>query len=141
MGKKKKPLRVVLDTNVVVSAILFGGQLSRIREFWRSGRISPFLSRATFQELKEVPEYPKFALNRKEIKMILMKEVLPYFAVTEVTQFVEGVCEDAEDHKFLSCALSANVLFLVTGDEDLRSLTKYKSVRIVSPADFLKKFD
>ena len=73
--------------------------------------------------------------------MIQMKEVLPFFAVTEDTQVVEGVCKDAEDDKFLSCALSANASFLVTGDEDLRSLTRFKSVRILSPADFLKKFD
>jgi len=141
MGKKKKPVKVVLDTNVVVSAILFGGQLSKLREFWRSRRILPFLSRTTFQELKQVLEYPKFALNRTELKMIQMKEVLPFFAVTEDTQVVEGVCKDAEDDKFLSCALSANASFLVTGDEDLRSLTRFKSVRILSPADFLKKFD
>lgn len=140
MVKKKKAIKVVLDTNVLLSAILFGGRLSKIRELWRSGRIEPFVSKSTFHELKEVLDYPKFALNRAEIKMILVQEILPFFAVTEENEFVEGICKDASDDKFLSCAVSAKASFFVTGDRDLCGLVRYKSVRIVSPNDFLKKF-
>lgn len=92
MGKKeKKAVRVVLDTNVVISAILFKGELSKLLDFWKSGKISPVLSRGTFGELRQALEYPKFALTKTEIKKILEEEVLPYFSVVEEGIVVKGV--------------------------------------------------
>ncbi len=141
MGKKEKAgIKVVLDTNVVVSAILFKGKLYRMRELWKKGRIVPVLSRATFQELLQVLEYPKFSLKEVEIKMVLEQEVLPFFSVVEETVTVSGTCKDPEDDKFLSCALSAHAKFLITGDKDLSMIGKYRSVKILSPSDLLKRF-
>jgi len=141
MGKKKKePLRVVLDTNVLVSALLFRGELSGVVELWKNGRISPLLSRETFGEFRRVLEYPKFALKKKEIKAILAEEILPYFEVVEITEKAEGVCRDPEDDKFISCALSGRADFIVSGDADLCGLGGYRSVRIIRVPDLLKMF-
>jgi putative PIN family toxin of toxin-antitoxin system len=68
VGKKqKKIVRVVLDTNVLISALLFKGELSKIVRLWQTGKIIPVVSKETFEELRTVLEYPKFSLSGAEI--------------------------------------------------------------------------
>jgi putative PIN family toxin of toxin-antitoxin system len=142
MGARQKAvMRVVLDTNVVVSALLFKTTLSKIIALWQRGAITPVISKDTFQELQAVLAYPKFALTRDEIRAILEGEILPFFEVIEVREDVKGVCADPADDKFLACALSASADYLVSGDKALTELKQYKSVRIIKPSEFLKLFD
>lgn len=141
MGKKEKTIgRVVLDTNMLVSALLFQAELAGIVDLWKKGRIIPVLSKETFTEFKAVLEYPKFSLTQQEIKVIIEEEVLPYFEVIEVTDNIKGICRDVDDDKFIACAVSASADFIVTGDKDLLDLGKYKSVKIISASVFLKMF-
>ena len=133
MGKKEKTIKkVVLDTNILVSALLFKGELAAIVDLWEKGKIMPVLSRETFAEFKTVLEYPKFSLSRQEIKLIIEEEVLPYFEVIEITDTVKGICRDADDDKLIACAVSAAADFIVSGDKDLLDMGQYKSVRIIS---------
>jgi putative PIN family toxin of toxin-antitoxin system len=141
VGKKEKTIgRVVLDTNILVSALLFKGDLARIVDLWKKGKIIPVLSRETFAEFEAVLEYPKFSLTRQEIKVIIEEELLPYFEVIEITEDVEGICRDTADDKFIACAVSASADFIVTGDKDLLDMGKYKSVKIISASVLLKMF-
>ncbi len=141
MGKKEKAIRkVVLDTNILVSALLFKGELARVVDLWKNGRIVPAFSRETFQEFKAVLEYPKFSLTRQEIKVIIEEEVLPYFEVIEIADTVKGICRDADDDKFIACAVSAGADFIVSGDKDLLDMGQYKSGRIISASVLLKMF-
>ena len=139
MGKKEKTIgRVVLDSNILVSALLFQAELAGIVDLWKKGRIIPVLSKETFTEFKAVLEYPKFSLTQQEIKVIIEEEVLPYFEVIEVTDNIKGICRDVDDDKFIACAVSASADFIVTGDKDLLDLGKYKSVKIISASVLLK---
>ncbi len=141
MGKEKKePIKVVLDTNIIVSALLFKGELSKIVDLWKSGKIIPLISRETFEEFGNVLEYPKFSLKEEEIKTIIEEEMLPFFKVVEITNEVENVCKDHDDDKFLSCAISASTDFIVSGDKELCGLDNYKTVRIIRASEFLKMF-
>jgi len=141
VGKKEKTIgRVVLDTNILVSALLFKGGLARIVDLWKKGKIIPVLSRETFAEFEAVLEYPKFSLTRQEIKVLIEEELLPYFEVIEITDDVEGICRDTNDDKFIACAVSASADFIVTGDKDLLYMGKYKSVEIISASVLLKMF-
>lgn len=141
MGKREKAIRkVVLDTNILVSALLFKGELAGIVDLWKKGRIIPVLSSETFAEFKAVLEYPKFSLTRQEIKMIIEYDVLPYFEIAEIADRIRGVCRDPDDDKFIACAVSAPADFIVTGDRDLLDMGKYKSVRIISASMLLKMF-
>jgi putative PIN family toxin of toxin-antitoxin system len=141
MGKKEKEIkRVVIDTNVMVSALLFKGSLSKIVDHWKEGKIIPLLSKETFNEFKTVLEYPKFSLTAQEIKTIIEEEVLPYFEVTDIVNRVKGACRDSDDDKFIACAVSAAADFIVSGDRDLLDMGKYKSVKIISASEFLKIF-
>ncbi|MBN1255992.1 MAG: putative toxin-antitoxin system toxin component, PIN family [Deltaproteobacteria bacterium] len=142
MGARQKAvMRVVLDTNVVVSALLFQPTLSKIVALWQGGAFIPVISKDTFQELQTVLAYPKFDLTPDEIRSLLEGEILPFFEVIEAVEDVKGVCADSADDKFLACALSASADYLVSGDKALTELKQYKSVRIITPADFLKIFD
>ncbi len=142
MGKKpKKIIRVALDTNVLTSALLFKGEMSRIVGLWQKGMIVPVISKETFGELRTVLEYPKFSLSRAEIESLIEHEILPFFEVANVSKHVKGACRDPEDDKFISCALSANADYIVTGDKDLSDLKKYQSIKIIHTSDFMKMFD
>ena len=142
MGARQKAvIRVVLDTNVVVSALLFKTPLSKIIDLWQGGAFIPVISKDTFQELQTVLAYPKFSLTPDEIRSLLEGEFLPFFEVIEAVEDVKGVCADPADDKFLACALSASADYLVSGDKALTVLKQYKSVKIITPSEFLKMFD
>ncbi len=136
----KKVSRVVLDTNVLVSALLFTGKLSKIVDLWRQGKVIPLISRETFEELRAVLEYPKFSLAPDEIQSIIENEILPFFEVVEIQENVRRVCRDPGDDKFIACALSAPAEFLVSGDKDLTDLKRYKTVKIIRVSEFLSMY-
>lgn len=142
MGTKKEEIkRVVLDTNVLVSALLFRGETSRLVDLWKKGKIIPVITHETFEEFKDVLTYQKFSLNEKEIKTIIEEEILPFFEVVEVQKKIRGICRDPDDDKFISCAISASADYIISGDKDLSDMKKYKSVKIIKSADFLKMFE
>ena len=87
MGPKKMMgalKRVVIDTNVLVSALLFDGVPGELIECWRQGKILPLASRDIINEFIRVLSYPKFQLNEEEIKFLLNKEILPWFEIVIV---------------------------------------------------------
>jgi putative PIN family toxin of toxin-antitoxin system len=140
MGKAKKRLTVVLDTNILVSALLFHGELSRIVTLWKSGSILPVFTKETFAEFREVLHYPKFSLKEDEMRTILEDEVLPFFEAVETENQIERVCRDWQDDKFITCAVAGQADYIVSGDEDLLVLKKYGQINIISASEFLKKF-
>ncbi|MBI1919938.1 MAG: putative toxin-antitoxin system toxin component, PIN family [Geobacter sp.] len=129
--------RVILDTNVLVSALLFRGRLARFEELWKNGEIIPVITRETFAELNGVLHYPKFALAADEIRAIVEDEILPFFEVVDVIEVVTGACRDPYDDQFLAAAINARAEWIVTGDKDLLDLGKFRGVRIVRPQEFL----
>lgn len=139
MGKKEKTLvRVVLDTNVLISALLFKGELAGIVDLWKEGKIVPIVSRETFYEFRTVLEYPKFRLTKDDIKSIIEEEVLPFFEVVETVAEVSRVCKDPDDDKFIACALSASADLVVSGDKDLCDVARYRRIKIVRASDLLR---
>jgi putative PIN family toxin of toxin-antitoxin system len=137
MGQNLKPLRVALDTNVLVSALLFGGRVGMLRDAWQAGRIIPLISKATFAEFRRVLSYPKFKLSQREIRAILNEEILPYVEAVEIVEQVAGVCRDSHDDMFLAVATSGNAQYLVTGDQDLLVLKNHNKTQIITVAEFL----
>ena len=141
MGKKRKVKRAVLDTNVILSALLFKGKLSKIVELWENGLFIPLISKEIFKELQKTLEYPKFHLTKNEVFLIINDYILPYFEVVDVANPVKNVCRDEYDDKFLSCAISGDSNLIVSGDMDLCSLKCYKSVKIINPLEFMSMFE
>lgn len=135
-----KVVKVVLDTNVLVSALLFGGTPGRLRLLWKEKRIQPFMSQAIAAEYLRVFAYPKFQLTRNEIEYLLHQEILPWFETIAAPQGEAMVLEDPSDDKFIWCAEAAKVDWLISGDEHLLKLD-YPKIPIVTPAEFLEIFE
>ena len=131
-------IRVVLDTNVLVSALLFGGMLNRLVAKWKSCEVVPIFSRDTYDEFRRVLAYPRFALTESEIRVLIEDEVLPYFEVVEIREDIRGACRDPGDDIFLSCAVAAGVDAVVSGDKDLLDMGSFRDIPIISVRDFLK---
>lgn len=131
--------RVVLDTNVVVSALLFRGETSRLHALWKKKAFSIAASKEIVAEYVRVLAYPKFKLTEGEIKGIIQEELLPFIEPIVVTGKFDGVCSDPDDDKFLACAHAAKADAIVSGDGHLLSLKKFKSCLIVTVEEFLKK--
>jgi putative PIN family toxin of toxin-antitoxin system len=137
MGKKVTPLRIVLDTNVLVSALLFGGRSGMLRDLWKSGRIVPLVSKETFADFRKVLSYPKFKLSQREIRAILNEEFIPFVEPVEISEQVTGVCSDPFDDMFLAVAASGGAQYLVSGDQDLLVLKNFGAAQIVTVAELL----
>jgi putative PIN family toxin of toxin-antitoxin system len=121
----KALVRVVLDTNVVLSALLFGGgPAGRVRAGWQAGRFVPLASTATAQELVRVLGYPKFRLSPTEQEELLA-DWLPWVEVVRMPDPPPAVpaCRDPLDLPFLHLAIAGRAHALVTGDRDLLVLT------------------
>ena len=135
------PVRSVLDTNILVSALLFhSGALSWLRGAWRSGQIRPLAGQQTTTELIRVFTYPKFALSDTE-RTELLDDYLPFCETVTVPEPPPPLpaCRDPFDRPFLELALAGRADALVTGDADLLALAKDFSVPIVSPAAFKER--
>ena len=136
MGKKE--LKVVLDTNVLVSALLFKGELSKLLSLLKQRKCILLFSEETLNEIIRVLHYPKFALAEKEIDYLLQSEILSYAKIVEtVLKFNKEACRDREDQKFLELAVSAKADYIISGDKDLLDLKKINKIRILSPNEFL----
>jgi len=135
-------VKVVLDTNVVLSTLLFSrGHLCWIRDAWRIGRFTPFISTATVQELIRVLSYPKFKLGSTDIEALL-GDYLPYCeTLTDVDTDPDlPECRDPQDQKFLQLAAAAHAQTLVTGDQALLDLHGKTRFSIQTPARFKQRF-
>jgi len=129
--------RVVLDTNVVVSALVLShGRLAWLRDGWHSGAFTPLVSSAVAMELMHVLGYPKFGLDR-DAREALLADYLPMCEVVAVSARLPiPACRDPDDRKFLELALAGRASFVVTGDSDLLVLAAGFPVPIVNPARF-----
>lgn len=136
---RTRPPRAVLDTNVVVSALVFGqGPATRIRHAWLAGRLLPLASTTTAAELIRALAYPKFKLSEAD-RHELLADYLPLVAVVQIPipPPKTPACRDPFDLPFLHLALAGNADALVTGDADLLSLAGQVPFLILAPGDFL----
>lgn len=132
-------VRAVLDTNVALSALVFGcGRPARLRAAWQDGRVLPLVDRVTTAELVRVLAYPKFRLSADE-QTQLLADYLPHAKVVPMPVEPPSVptCRDAADLPFLRLARTGRASFLVSGDEDLLVLGQVGRCRIVRLDAFL----
>lgn len=132
-------MRVVFDTNVVLSALVFGGgAAARVRRGWQQGACLPLISTATAQELVRVLAYPKFRLSALA-QEDLLADYLPYAKVVRIPQPPPAVpkCRDAYDVPFLHLAVAGKARVLVSGDKDLLALAGRLPCPIISLEAFV----
>jgi putative PIN family toxin of toxin-antitoxin system len=139
----KRSPRVVIDTNLVLSALVFaGGRLAPLRLAWQDQRVLPLVSRATAAELIRALAYPKFKLAAHEQEELLA-DYLPYCKTVRIPVPPPATppCRDPFDVPFLELALAGKADALVTGDKDLLSLAGKLACPILGAERFLDSID
>ena len=132
-------LKVVLDTNIYVSALIKRGgkpdQILRLVERYRL-----FCAEAILEEVQRALNYPrikrKYKLKEKEIAEHI-RYIRSIATVYRSLPKVEVIEEDPEDNIILACAVEAQADYIVSGDEHLKGLETYRGIEIVPPAEFL----
>ena len=128
--------RLVLDTNVLLSALLFrSAPMTWLRSAWQTNAILPLVSRDTVSELLRVLGYPKFSLDAAE-REELLADFLPWCETVRIPEPPPVVpeCRDPYDRPFLHLAIEGRADVLVTGDKDLLALAGVFAVPILTPA-------
>jgi putative PIN family toxin of toxin-antitoxin system len=129
-------MRFVADTNVIVSALVFGGVPRRAPELAEAGRHELFYSEAIQREVRRVLG-EKFGWDTMALQKVLsVLWSMGEMVVPRIT--IRVVLDDPDDDRILECALAANADLIVSGDRHLLRLHKYESIAIVSPREFIE---
>jgi putative PIN family toxin of toxin-antitoxin system len=137
-------MRVVLDTNTVVSALFWSGSPRRLLDLVYSGRITAFTSDELILELEDVLRRGKFVSRLASEGTTARTASLQYTALATLIQppkFVAPICEDPDDDAVLECALSAAAEAIVSGDRHLLKLGSFRGIEIMPAGELLRRLD
>ena len=131
-------MRIVVDTNVVISGTFFKGNPRRVVEAIIKSEVDAY---ATTDIVDEYQGVVRRIIERGVgtfdgsgfIRFIADLNLIE--SLTEVS-----VCRDPDDNKFISCAIDADALYIVSGDKDLRDLKEYEGIQMITAADFVEKY-
>ena len=133
-------MRLVLDTNVVVSALLWGGGPRLLLQAGREKRVDLFTSTALLAELSEVLERPKFAMKIAAAALSVDQIVDRYAVLASLVQPAPTprVAPDPDDDVVIGTALAAQADHVVTGDRSLLSIATYQAIRIIRVSEAIQ---
>ncbi len=132
-------MRVIVDTNVFVSAVYFGGIPGQILDFWRDGQVELVLTAEILAEYEDVvrrlrKRYP--GIDPDPIVSLAIRRG----RFVQPLVIGEPVCVDRDDDKFLAAALGGGGKIIVSGDNHLLAVTGYRGIQVLTPADFVKGY-
>jgi len=135
-------IRVVLDTNIIVSAtILRKGHSAQVLDLWREEKIELAVSLPILEEMRKVLKRARI-IKQQSMAQQDVKALIEGFresgVLTSGRLDLEVVREDPEDDKFIICAVEAGADYIVSGDTHLLKLKEYQGIRIVPPREFLR---
>lgn len=130
--------RIVLDTNVLISAVIFGGPPRQVLELVISGTVDCTLSITILDEIRRVLYRPKFGFLPEQ-SFQLLEELHAVCDVINPTVRLNAVTSDPYDNMVLECALESGASFVVSGDRHLLDLVEFRGIQIVPPADYLTR--
>ncbi len=130
------PQRIILDTNLWIS-FLITKDFSKLDKIIFSKKCTLVFSNELLNEFLEVAKRPKFRrfFTQADIESIL--ETIDEFADFVTVNSIVSECRDVKDNFLLSLALDGNVDYLLTGDNDLLTLSTFKDTKIMTLTDFL----
>ena len=132
-------MRVVLDSNILISAINYGGIPRDIYNLGKYKLIDIIISEPILKETSGVLER-KFHYSH-EITTLISSELMGSSIVVNPTKRIDEIKDDPSDNKFLEAAISGNADYIISGDKHLLNLKKYTSIKIVIPAEFLEIYN
>ena len=131
-------MRIVVDTNVLISGVFFGGFPRRILSAIVRKKITAC---ATAEIINEYEEIVQEMIDRKQghINRAILVPLIRAMEIIEPVTHIE-ICRDPDDNKFLECAKDSYALYIVSGDKDLLVIEKYENIKIVTAKDFCEKY-
>jgi len=130
---------VVMDTNVFVSGVFFGGPPYQILQAWHSGEFELIVSHEILDEYRRVgeilaEEHPKIDFNP------ILTFVIEHAKVYKPVKLKEPICEDPDDDKFLACALASGGRIIISGDKHLLKVSGFEGIEVLKPREFVDRF-
>jgi putative PIN family toxin of toxin-antitoxin system len=132
-------VKVVLDTNVFVSGVFFGGVPGRILEAWRDGQLTLLVSVTILDEYRRVGRLLAQQYEGVELEPVLAL-VTVNAEVVEAPDLPEQVCGDPDDDSFLACAVAGGGAVVVSGDKALRAVSGWNGIEVLSPRGFADRY-
>jgi len=132
-------MKIILDTNVLVSGIFFGGKPLEIIRAWRQKKIRFIVSHEILNEYTRIVDglslkFP--SINASEIVNTIVSNSELTFSIALDQQ----VCEDPDDDKFLGAALASKTKIIVSGDKLLQKVSGWQEILVLSPAEFVRSY-
>lgn len=133
-------LRIILDTNVLISAIIRSGKPRELFQMGIDGKYKILMSKETLDELSAVLQRPKFKMTGEDI-MRIVSALMETGENVRVTSNFKVISNDPDDDIIINTAHDGNADYLVSGDNDIQSLENFRGIKIVSVGEILKILD
>jgi putative PIN family toxin of toxin-antitoxin system len=131
-------MRIVLDTNIYISGILFGGNSKVIIDMILEGKFELFITEEIIKEINDVLLRPKFDFSPEIVRHLVSEiDLISKIVIPKIKHNI--IERDFDDNIIIDCAIECNVDCIVTGDNDLLVIKKFKGIEILNPKDFLSK--
>lgn len=131
-------MRIVIDTNVVASAIFFGGRPKNLLELLVSHKLEAYASMDIISEYQETIEELSNRYPNKPSHLPLTIIIAAMRLIKPTSEI--KVCRDSDDNKFIECAVDADCMYIVSGDKDLLTLGQYSKIQIVTVSECLNHY-
>ena len=132
-------MRVVVDTNVLISGIFFGGPPAEILKAWHDSALKFVVSSQILEEYYEVCERLSLRYPDIEITQILAL-IIQNSQVVKAPPLPKPVSSDPDDDKFLACAIASDTKIVISGDSDLLNVSGYENIRVFTPREFAGEY-
>lgn len=128
-------IRIVIDTNVVASAVFFGGRTEELLRKVLDRQVVAVVTGNIVEEYQQTIDYLAEKCQGKQTHLSIMPIISAMELIESDTKV--DVCRDPDDNKFISCALDGRCYYIVSGDKDLLTIREYSGVQIITVAEFL----
>ena len=134
LGMVKKPLKTVLDTNIIVSALVYGGKPEQAYNLVLEKQIIAVTSTVLLAELIEtlIKKFNFDSIRIEQLERIIKK----HFKIVHPEETI-SIVKDEDDNRVVEAAIEGNCDYIITGDKDLLDLGKYKNIKILTADQFL----
>ena len=131
-------MRVVVDTNVLISGVFFGGLPRMVLSSIVRGKVTAC---ATAEIIDEYEDVVQEMADRKHghVNRMILSPLIRAMEVIETTSHIE-ICRDPDDNKFLECAKDSRALYIVSGDKDLLVIKEYENIQIITAKEFCERY-
>lgn len=133
-------MRIILDTNVLISGLFFTGTPLKILEGIKRGKYRTIVSKDIIDEYKRTIDkladhFPNVVDANSQLELIVLSS-----DICQPQKLMGPVCADPDDDKFIACAVASKTKIIISGDKDLLNVSGYKDIEVLTPRRFVDKY-